>query len=102
MAERHSSWIAVRGRLAVASNAGSGTITRLAVDSSGRTTRIGDTAAGAGTVDAAFTRDGRFLYVQSGAAGQVTAFAVGRHGGVAPRGTVTVPDAVGGEGIVAW
>lgn len=52
-------WIAVSGRLAIASNAGSGTITRLALDGAGRTTRLGDTAVGAGTVDASFTRDGR-------------------------------------------
>lgn len=95
-------WIAVSGRLAVASNAGSGTVTRFALDRAGRTTRLGDTPAGGGTVDAAFSRDGRFLYVQSGAAGQVTAFAVRSDGSVAARGTVTVPDAVGGEGIVAW
>jgi 6-phosphogluconolactonase (cycloisomerase 2 family) len=95
-------WIAVSGRFAVASNAGSGTVTRLALDGAGRTTRLGETAAGAGTVDAAFTRDGRFLYVQSGAAGQVSAFAVRPDGTLAPRGTVTVPDAAGGEGIVAW
>ena len=95
-------WIAISGRLAVASNAGSGTVTRLTIDAAGRTTRLGDTAAGGGTVDASFTPDGRFLYVQSGAAGEVTAFAVHLDGTVTVRGTVTVPDAVGGEGIAAW
>ena len=63
---------------------------------------LGQTATDAGTVDAAVTADGDFLYVQTGATGS------GRR--VPPCtltdrstaiGSVLVPGAVGGEGIVA-
>ena len=52
-----------------------------------------------GTVDAAGSPDGRFLYVQTGAAGGVDAFRVGPDGALTPVGSVTVPGAAGGEGI---
>ena len=60
---------------------------------------FGLTATRAGTVDAAASPDGRFLYVQTGGVGGVDAFRVGRDGGLTPAGTVTVPGAAGGEGI---
>jgi hypothetical protein len=40
--------------------------------------------------------------VQVGSTGSVDAFAVRPDGTLVLRGSVTVPDAVGGEGIVAW
>jgi len=49
--------------------------------------------------DAAASPDGRFLYVQTGAAGGVDAFRVGPDGALTPAGSVTVPGAAGGEGI---
>ena len=69
---------------------------------SGATTKLADTATGPGTVDADFTRDGRNLYVQTGANGGVDAFAVAAGGALTKVGSVTVPDGAGGEGIVAW
>ncbi len=45
--------------------------------------------------------DGSFLYVQTGAQGHVDAFRVNADGSLSPIGSVTVPGAVGGEGIVA-
>jgi hypothetical protein len=39
--------------------------------------------------------------VQTGAAGIVDEFAIGAGGALSRIGSVTVPDAVGGEGIVA-
>jgi 6-phosphogluconolactonase (cycloisomerase 2 family) len=94
-------WIvSVNGRLYL-SNAGSGTVSRYALDPRGSLQPLGTTATGAGTVDAAASSDGRFLYVQTGATGAVDAFRIGADGSLTGVGTVTVPGAVGGEGIVA-
>lgn len=95
-------WITTDGDLAVASNAGSASVSSLSVNAAGGATLLATTATGAGTVDATFTPDGTRLYVQTGAAGAVDSFAVGTAGVLQPLGTVTVPNAVGGEGIVAW
>jgi hypothetical protein len=66
-----------------------------------RSSELGNTATDAGTVDAAVSPDERFLYVRAGAAGIVDAFRVGRGGSLHAIGSVTVPGAVGGEGIAA-
>jgi hypothetical protein len=50
-------------------------------------------------VDAATSPDGRFLYVQTCANGIVDEFRLNPDGSLQPIGTVTVPGAVGGEGI---
>jgi DNA-binding beta-propeller fold protein YncE len=90
-------WIVnVGGRLYL-SNAGSGTVSVF----DGALKPVGLTATRGGTVDAAAPSDGRFLYVQTGADGGVDAFRVGSDGQLAPAGSVTVPGAIGGEGIVA-
>ena len=92
-------WIVAAGRTVYASNAGSGTLSAYRV---GRTlTALGMTATGAGTVDSAVSADGRYLYVQTGATGGLDAFRIGRDGTLRPTGSVTVPDGVGGEGLVA-
>jgi hypothetical protein len=62
---------------------------------------LGNTATDAGTVDAAVSSDNRFLYAQTGANGIVDAFRIGSNGALVQVGAVTVPNAVGGEGIVA-
>ena len=56
----------------------------------------------AGTVDAAASSDGRFLYVQAGGPGNVDAFRINSDGSLTALGSVTVPGAAGGEGIVAF
>ena len=61
----------------------------------------GDGSTDAGTVDAASTPYGRFLYVQAGGPGAVDEFAVGHGGFLAEIGSVTVAGAAGGEGIAA-
>jgi DNA-binding beta-propeller fold protein YncE len=91
-------WIVdVGGRLYL-SNAGSGTVS--AFDDA--LTPIGITPTRAGTVDAAASADGEFLYVQTGAAGGVDAFRVAPDGSLTAVDAVTVPNATGGEGIAAF
>jgi DNA-binding beta-propeller fold protein YncE len=90
-------WItAVNGRLYL-SNAGSGSVSVFTA----ALAPVGLTATRGGSVDSAATPDGRFLYVQTGAAGGVDAFRVAADGTLSPAGSVTVPGAVGGEGIAA-
>ncbi len=84
-----------------ASNAGSADLSGYRVADNGSLTSLGTTGTDPGTVDATATRDGRFLYVQAGKAGQVDAFRVATGGSLTPLGSVTVPGGAGGEGIVA-
>jgi DNA-binding beta-propeller fold protein YncE len=93
-------WVTAIGGTLFASNAGSATVSSVA-DSGGALTLLGQTSADAGTVDSAATPDGRYLYVQAGGAGIVDEFAVGATGALTEVGSVTVPNAAGGEGIVA-
>ncbi len=90
-------WIVNVGGRYYVSNAGSGNLSAF----DGALKPLGLTATGGGTVDAVASPDGRFLYVQTGAAGGVDAFRVGTNGALTPVGSVTVPGAIGGEGIAA-
>jgi hypothetical protein len=94
-------WIVgVDGHL-YASNAGSASVTRLQVGRGGALTVLGDTGTDPGSVDAAINAHGHYLYVQTGAAGIVDEFRINRDGSLTEVGSVTVANAVGGEGIVA-
>ena len=94
-------WITRAGGTLYASNAGSASLSGYQDNGSGTLTALGNTATDPGTVDAAATADGRYLYVQTGANGIVDGFRVGTGGALTPIGTVTVPGAIGGEGIAA-
>jgi DNA-binding beta-propeller fold protein YncE len=95
-------WIAQAHGHFYASNAGSATLSVFQSSFGGQLlTLLGDTPTDPGTVDAAATPDGSYLYVQTGAEGHVDEFAVGPQGTLSEIGTVTVPAAIGGEGIVA-
>jgi 6-phosphogluconolactonase (cycloisomerase 2 family) len=100
--QRATCWIDASGNLLAVSNAGSASVTTLRTDSAGAATKITDTGTDAGTVDADFTPDGSYLYVQTGATGRIDAFGVSADGHLTPVGSVLVPDAAGAEGIVAW
>lgn len=94
-------WVVRDGSLLFLSNAGSANLTGVRSGAGGSLSLIGQTATEAGTVDAAVSPGGRFLYVQAGATGAVDAYAVHADGSLTPVGSVLVPNAVGGEGIVA-
>ena len=62
-------------------------------------TALGNTPT-AGTVVAAASADGRFLYAQTGDKGIVDVFRINRDGSLTGTESVTVPGGVAGEGIV--
>jgi hypothetical protein len=92
-------WVARDGSLFYASNAGSASLSGYSDPGPGRLQALGNTTTAAGTVDAAVSPDGRDLYVRGGADGVVDEFAVHAGGSLTQIGSVTVPGAVGGEGI---
>jgi 6-phosphogluconolactonase (cycloisomerase 2 family) len=96
-------WIAPAGGFLYASNAGSAALSGYQEDSgSGALTLLGAATTDPGTVDASASADGQFLYVQTGANGIVDELKVNGNGTLTEIGSVTVPGAVGGEGIVAF
>ncbi len=82
-----------------ASNAGSGSLSGYTSSLAGTLTPLGTTPTDGGSVDAATTPDGHFLYVQTGAAGLVDEFSVNANGSLTSIGSIAVPNGVGGEGI---
>jgi 6-phosphogluconolactonase (cycloisomerase 2 family) len=93
-------WVTPIGVRLFTSNTGSGNVSRFTSDAQGHLTLLGQTATDPGTVDSSATPDGRFLYVQAGGTGVVDEFAV-TGATLTQIGSVTVPDAAGGEGIAA-
>ncbi len=100
--ESATCWIAPAGGYFYASNAGSATVSGVRVGGSGQLTLLGTTGTDPGTVDASATANGQFLYVQTGGNGIVDGFAVHADGTLSEIGSLVVPGAVGGEGIVAF
>ncbi len=101
-AQAATCWIARDGSRFYASNAGSASLSGYADAGSGALSALGTTSTTqAGTVDAAVSSDGRYLYVQTGGNGGVDAFRVNVNGSLTLVGSVVVPGAAGGEGIAA-
>jgi 6-phosphogluconolactonase (cycloisomerase 2 family) len=101
--EAATCWIAPAGGFVYASNAGSAALSGYQESSgSGALSLLGTTNTDPGTVDASASADGQFLYVETGANGIVDEFHVNGNGTLTEVGSVTVPGAVGGEGIVAF
>jgi DNA-binding beta-propeller fold protein YncE len=94
-------WVVGAGGFFFTSNTGSGSVSRFQEALDGGLALLGNTATHAGTVDASITPDGRFLYAQTGGEGLVDEFEIGPGGSLSPIGSLTVPGAVGGEGIVS-
>ena len=95
-------WVAPAGPFLFASSAGSAAESGYLSSFGGQLSLLGGATTEAGTVDASAAAGGRFLYVQTGGSGIVDEFAVGAGASLTEIGAVTVPSAVGGEGIVAF
>jgi 6-phosphogluconolactonase (cycloisomerase 2 family) len=93
-------WVARDGNHLFASNAGSANLSRYSSNEAGHLTLLGQTSTDPGTVDAAVSPHGAYLYVQTGANGIVDEYAVS-NGNLTEIGSVTVAGAAGGEGIAA-
>jgi hypothetical protein len=101
-AQSATCWVVRADDRFYASNAGSASLSGFRAQLGGQVLApLGTTSTDGGTVDAAVPREGHFLYVQGGAAGVVDEFAIEGNGALSRIGSVTVPGAVGGEGIVA-
>jgi 6-phosphogluconolactonase (cycloisomerase 2 family) len=94
-------WVVGVGSFFFTSNTGSSSLSSFQEALDGGLTLLGNTTTHGGTVDAAITSDGRFLYAQTGREGLVDEFEIGPGGSLSPIGSLTVPGAVGGEGIVS-
>jgi len=97
-----SCWIASAQGVFFVSNAGSATLSGVAEATTGGLSLIGNTSTDKGTVDAAPSAGGQFLYVQTGLSGTVDEFQVTSDGSLNEIGSVAVPNGAGGEGIVAF
>jgi DNA-binding beta-propeller fold protein YncE len=93
-------WVARDDSHLFASNAGSANVSGYTADGAGHLTLLGQTPTDPGTVDAAASPHGAYLYVQTGANGIVDEFAVS-NGNLTKIGSVTVAGSAGGEGIAA-
>jgi 6-phosphogluconolactonase (cycloisomerase 2 family) len=92
-------WVVTADGFAFGANAGSGTVTSYVRDGSGGFSIVSQTAVGAGAIDMATSADGRYLYVESGGTGSITALRIHRDGTLTPVGTVSGLDGL--EGIAA-
>jgi 6-phosphogluconolactonase (cycloisomerase 2 family) len=99
--QKGTCWVVSRGDQLFATNPGSASVTTLRTDAAGVASLVANAATDAGTVDPVVSADGRFLYVETGAAGVVDEFRIATDGTLTRIGSVTVPDAVGAEGIAA-
>lgn len=91
-------WVVGTGSYFFVSNAGSNSVTTF--NDTGSLTDLGNTTTDPGTVDAAISGDGQYLYVETGANGIVDEFAIGAGGSLTSLGSVTIPGGYG-EGIAA-
>jgi 6-phosphogluconolactonase (cycloisomerase 2 family) len=94
-------WITAVGDVLYASNAGSATVSIYRAGPNGQLQSLGTAPTDPGTVDSAASSDDRYLYVQTGATGTLDEFAINPDGTLTQIGAQVVPNAVGGEGIVA-
>lgn len=92
-------WVAAAGRFFYTGNAGSSSETGFSATFAGQLTFLGNTPTDPGTITGSATADGRYLYAKTGAKGIVDEFQVNGNGSLTKIGSVTVANAIGGNGI---
>ena len=95
-------WVTRVGDFLYASSTGSSAVSGFRIGADNALTLIGTTTTDPGAVDSAVSADHRYLYVQTGGEGIVDEFKINSDGSLTEIGTQPVPNAVGGEGIVAF
>ena len=102
--QKATCWVTSAAGYYYTSNAGSATLTGFASTPGGHLTLLGNTETHPGTVDGASAGDFLYVqgvYVQGGKEGTVDEFKVRADGSLENLGSLIVPGAAGGEGIVA-
>ncbi len=97
--QRGTCWVIRSGNHLFTTNPGGPSVSTLTLNGAAAPTVTSTTTTDAGTVDPAISRDGRFLYVETGAAGIIDEFAVHADGSLTQVGSVTVANGAGAEGI---
>jgi 6-phosphogluconolactonase (cycloisomerase 2 family) len=94
-------WLAVAGRFAYTTNAGSGSIGHFAIARDGSLSLVDTTVVGTGStpLDNAVSHDDDFMYVLLAGFDQIVGYRVGRDGGLTQVTSVPLPD--GAAGIAA-
>jgi WD40 repeat protein len=99
--QKGTCWVVTSGDDIFTTNPGGPSVSSLLYNSDGTPTVVGATPTDPGTVDAAVSHGGKFLYVQTGGNGFVDEFQIGKGGSLSSIGTIKVANALGAEGIAA-
>jgi len=97
--QRGTCWVIRSGNHLFTTNPGGPSVSTLTLNGTAAPTVTGTTTTDAGTVDPAISHDGRYLYVETGAAGIIDEFAVHADGSLTQIGSVSVTNGAGAEGI---
>ena len=99
--QKGTCWVVTSGDDIFTTNPGGPSVSSLQYNSNGTPTVVGATPTDPGTVDAAVSHGGKFLYVETGAKGFIDEFQIGQGGELSSIGTIKVANALGAEGITA-
>ncbi len=97
--QRGTCWVIRSGNHLFTTNPGGPSVSTLTLNGAAVPTVTSTTTTDAGTIDPAISHDGRYLYVETGAAGIIDEFAVHPDGSLTQIGSVTVANGAGAEGI---
>jgi 6-phosphogluconolactonase (cycloisomerase 2 family) len=101
--QKGACWVTAADGNFYTGNTGSANLSQYTIDENGTVVLRNPLAATGipGAIDMAASRDGNFLYAQSGGSGSVKAFAVNEDGSLSPIGSWVIPDGGSQEGIAA-